>query len=410
MYKFKQNDIIKNTVIAYPQYKFTLYNDSVYINDQADTGIYASGSLWVNDLNLTAGTTGSHIIYTNLSKASKIGGNKVYNVNNYPVSGAAAFSFSITREFIATSSVGGYEPIYTTGYGSPATSSIAKFIALRTSIDEREIDSSVFKFSNYFTRTLSLEGNTGSLDGTLLQNINMLSVDNIFYGSSIKPGSVSLEFYQTGSLCAKAQDTKKNGVLIEESNTHIGAGTAVGFVLYEEGIFILTNTGSLGSYQEYFVQPTASATGIPAILDVPRWTNFGSYQNITGSSGTGMSGSTYVVDFKGTTVQPTMALFAYAPKNQLNWSNNPTYLDSSTKPYYINESGSTYYKESEATLVKNVVSSSFSNYSSSFDATTYIRTIGVYDEDKNLIAVAKVANPVKKTAEQDYTFKLKLDL
>jgi len=34
----------------------------------------------------------------------------------------------------------------------------------------------------------------------------------------------------------------------------------------------------------------------------------------------------------------------------------------------------------------------------------------VYDEDRNLIAVAKVANPVKKTVEQDYTFKLKLDL
>ena len=43
-----------------------------------------------------------------------------------------------------------------------------------------------------------------------------------------------------------------------------------------------------------------------------------------------------------------------------------------------------------------MVSSSFANYSSSFDATTYIRTIGVYDEDKNLIAVAKVANKVKK--------------
>ena len=59
---------------------------------------------------------------------------------------------------------------------------------------------------------------------------------------------------------------------------------------------------------------------------------------------------------------------------------------------------------------KNIVSSSFARYSSSFDATTYIRTIGIYDEDKNLIAVAKTANPVKKTAEQDYTFKLKLDL
>ena len=66
--------------------------------------------------------------------------------------------------------------------------------------------------------------------------------------------------------------------------------------------------------------------------------------------------------------------------------------------------------ENENVYVKNIVSSSFSTYSASFDAVTYIRSIGVYDEDRNLIAIAKVANPVKKTVEQDYTFKLKLDL
>ena len=101
---------------------------------------------------------------------------------------------------------------------------------------------------------------------------------------------------------------------------------------------------------------------------------------------------------------------AYAPKNKLNWSNNPTFLDASTKANYINNTSSFYYEESPNVLVKNVVSSSFSHYSASFVPTTYIRTVGIYDEDKNLIAVAKVANPVIKTTEQDYTFKLKLDL
>ena len=103
-------------------------------------------------------------------------------------------------------------------------------------------------------------------------------------------------------------------------------------------------------------------------------------------------------------------MFAYAPKNDLNWSNNPTYLDASTKANYINNTSSQYYEEGSKVQVKNIVSSSFSTYSASFEPTTYIRTVGVYDEGKNLIAVAKVANPVKKTTEQDYTFKLKLDL
>ena len=45
-----------------------------------------------------------------------------------------------------------------------------------------------------------------------------------------------------------------------------------------------------------------------------------------------------------------------------------------------------------------------------FEKTTYISKIGIYDENENLIAVAKPATPVKKTAERDFTFKLKLDI
>ena len=34
----------------------------------------------------------------------------------------------------------------------------------------------------------------------------------------------------------------------------------------------------------------------------------------------------------------------------------------------------------------------------------------IYDENRNLIAIAKLANPVRKTKDLDYTFKLKLDM
>ena len=40
---------------------------------------------------------------------------------------------------------------------------------------------------------------------------------------------------------------------------------------------------------------------------------------------------------------------------------------------------------------------------------SFISKIGIYDEKKNLIGVAKLATPVKKTEERDFTFKLKLD-
>ena len=46
----------------------------------------------------------------------------------------------------------------------------------------------------------------------------------------------------------------------------------------------------------------------------------------------------------------------------------------------------------------------------SFEKTTYISKVGVFDKNKNLIGVAKVATPVKKTVNRDFTFKMKLDI
>ena len=70
--------------------------------------------------------------------------------------------------------------------------------------------------------------------------------------------------------------------------------------------------------------------------------------------------------------------------------------------------------------IKNTVSSSwdvltssnipsYSTNSASFKKQTYISKIGIYDEQKNLIAIAKLAKPIKKTEQDAYTFKLKLD-
>ena len=68
------------------------------------------------------------------------------------------------------------------------------------------------------------------------------------------------------------------------------------------------------------------------------------------------------------------------------------------------------YLEDAQKPIANIVSSSYSEPSASFKKQTYISKIGIYDENKNLIAVAKVATPVKKTEEREYTFKLKLDI
>ena len=76
------------------------------------------------------------------------------------------------------------------------------------------------------------------------------------------------------------------------------------------------------------------------------------------------------------------------------------------KAYIAND----IYHENTKIPLKNIVSSSYKNYDASFENTTFISKVGIYDENKNLIAIAGIANPVKKTEDKAYTFKLKLDI
>lgn len=73
-------------------------------------------------------------------------------------------------------------------------------------------------------------------------------------------------------------------------------------------------------------------------------------------------------------------------------------------------SGRYGYFENPGFKIKNTVKSKYRDPYAEYEDHTYISKIGIYDEDRNLIAIAKLATPVKKTPDRDFTFKLKLDL
>ncbi len=50
-----------------------------------------------------------------------------------------------------------------------------------------------------------------------LQEINAIMVPSSFYGSEIKPGTVSLKMYVTGTQIGELEDLKQNGELIQVS-------------------------------------------------------------------------------------------------------------------------------------------------------------------------------------------------
>ena len=113
------------------------------------------------------------------------------------------------------------------------------------------------------------------------------------------------------------------------------------------------------------------------------------------------------ISFEGVNYVPTITMFAHAPKGEINNSTNPTvFVKSQTRD--PSNDGSVYreFEDLEFTKLEH------SDYVStgSYEKQTYISKIGIYDDQKRLIGIAKLANPVRKTEDREYTFKLKLDI
>jgi len=230
------------------------------------------------------------------------------------------------------------------------------------------------------------------------QKINLISIPSIIYGSSIEKGSVVLSFYITGTLVGKLEDYTKRGELIETTGSN--SGSVAGVVLYNEGFILLTGSWSLDlTHTEQYIYTPFTAS------DNPRWIYWGAGLNESTCTN---NSSSFDIEFNGTTNVSVLTMMAHAEKGDLNHSNNPTYVKYGD--YLSPSTSSTTYHENEFTNIKNVTKYSYENYTGSLEKQTYISKIGIYDENRNLIAVAKLAKPVRKTESRDFTFKLKLDI
>ena len=103
-----------------------------------------------------------------------------------------------------------------------------------------------------------------------------------------------------------------------------------------------------------------------------------------------------------------MTMYAHAPRGEVNYSNNPTFIEYDQRQ--INFTSSHVYEENKNRLIKNTVSSSFKVYDEKFKRQVYINKVGVYDKQKNLIGIATLAEPILKEEAEQLTFKIKLDI
>jgi hypothetical protein len=382
-YRFTDDDLFTNTIEAYPDLSFFIYSGSIYVNNTTPI----SGTYSDNILGVPRGFISLYEYNINRSEEQRIypfitkDANKTTFKTLSSTDWNTQFGYggsTITSSYNLSSSITRYR---ITG---PSDANYPRLRALRNSINNYSYLSPHYNFDTYYSDS----------------EVNMICVPSIFYGSSIRKGSVSLKWYVSGTVTAEATDYRYNGELVQVSGST--TGSVVGTVLYNEGIFLLTSSATLDSTSIGNLVDNSTAGN-------PKWIYFGRGANDGLTVASTTLSASFDMEFQGTNHIQTLTMLSKAPKYQLNHSNNPTYLKHSNNNIGNAMTSSYEYVETPKEI-KNIVSSSFTDTTPTFDKETYISKIAIYDEDKNVIGFAKLSTPVRKTEEREYLFKLKLDI
>ena len=234
-------------------------------------------------------------------------------------------------------------------------------------------------------------------DNNQMKECFFVNFSRLLTKDQIKPGSFSCTFgvdtwsnpmATTVTLTDASASTTGEGTAATQGGDYgvlyqdLGAGgTAYGIIFYQSGIAILSasyfDIDSDGKHQFY-----SAAYG-----DTPYGAE---YMSVTGAlSGAAISASCdafrhrwYDLSYNNTTEINSTIYFCRAPYNKFNYSSNPTYTSGSK------------------IRVKSVASDT---------PISYITTIGLYNAANELLAVAKLSEPLAKTPANELTLRVRLD-
>lgn len=403
-YKFEDKNILRNTLKTHPNYVFDIISGSIYMNSAtAISGVYNT-----NDTMVPTGHVSLYEINIDRDSSAHTydpdtGGGVKALIYPFTIKDSSLNSMGTVTDATFNTSYQ-YGDMLTGSYPMSASISRDRYAAGAPISGSRSYVSGLKNVLNYYTYLTNHYSFSSSLGNKNTQEVNLVSVPSIFFDSGIKPGSVNLQFYISGSLVAQLTDKNKNGELIQTNGDAYaqanGSGSVAGVVLYNEGFVLLTGSWDLTPASYNFTYATRQA----------KWCDFAAGANDSVDNNLAPSAS-FRMEFKGTNEVTTLDMYMIAPKGLLNHSNNPTYRlheSSSVLPHYFYTSSS--FSENADIPIKNTISSSICNYSASFKKQTFISTIGIFDEQRNLIGTVKLAKPVKKTENKAYTFKVKLDI
>jgi hypothetical protein len=214
--------------------------------------------------------------------------------------------------------------------------------------------------------------------GTKNQDSIFLNFSRILSKDAIQKGSFSISFFTSGTYTAPtdigtftdagaANNYKVNSPAGDYGIIKSGDSNPVGLIYYDAGVVVL-------SASIFHGVTTFDAAGNACD------------NALTGSTidafTAGLRRRWYDCSFNNTTELNSTIYFCRATNSDFNYSSNPTYLTSSQ----------IFVKELPDDL-----------------PLTYFTTVGLYSADNELLAVAKLSEPIKKTPANEITVRVRLD-
>jgi len=267
-----------------------------------------------------------------------------------------------------------------------------------------------------FTAPFSNPATTDYVDEAIFVNIKRL-----FARDRVKPQTFAMQFYTTGVVDSTTSgqpaysnidrtSTSGSAILTDAGQgTQFGFGGQVGDVafstvssnivgnlFYDQGIMVLDAkkvlsgtqhvSGTIDAISSGGTAVIGSAAGNPRAKFIPDFFVSASIDDVVDhlASCRFSSGSLTALTFQNVTNINSTLVFCRATADEFNYSSNPTFTDSDGNIIVIDD------PTTDRTF-------------------SYITTVGLYDANDNLLAVAKMSRPIEKNDEKDLTFRVRLD-
>jgi len=183
--------------------------------------------------------------------------------------------------------------------------------------------------------------------------------------------------------------TLSTALLGNETIGEVQSYLPAGLIYYQAGVAVISGSvfgGASSSLGAGAFFNGAGNDGGQAICELGSGLSASGVQMFTGSTiqaaCDGLRNRIYNIQFNNTTELNSAIYFCRVNHNEFNYSSNPTYVSGGQ----IN--------------VKN---------NSDDISTTYITTVGLFNAQNEMLAVAKLSEPLKKTPEDELTIRVRLD-